>query len=151
MVQAGRTVSGTLSAALAADESLQISIDGGATWITPTVTGTAWSVTDSSSHTADWTIEAQVLDLAGNLGTLASQAVTFDNTPPAAPSAPDLDPTADSGVSNTDNITNVAMPMFDGIAEAGATIKLFDGATMIGTGVARFDGCLGGHRDQPAG
>ena len=34
---AGRTVSGTLSAALAAGETLQVSFDGGATWIAPTV------------------------------------------------------------------------------------------------------------------
>jgi len=137
---AGRTVSGTLSAALGTGETLQVSFDNGVTWVAPTVNGTAWSVTDSASHAANWTIEAEVVDLAGNVGALASQAVTFDTTAPAAPSTPDLTAASDSGLSNTDNLTNVVTPIFAGTAEAGATVTLFDGTTAIGTGVADASG-----------
>jgi large repetitive protein len=137
---AGRTVSGTLSTALAADEILNVSSDGGVTWALATVSGATWSVTDSASHSANWTIEAQVVDLAGNIGAIASKAVTFDNTAPAAPSTLDLAATSDSGVSQTDNLTNVTTPVFTGTAEAGSTVTLFDGTTAVGTGFADATG-----------
>ena len=81
-------------------------------------------------------VEAQVVDLAGNLGSLASQAVTFDITPPAAPTVLDLADASDSGVSNTDNLTNITSPTFTGTAEAGSTVALFDGTTLLGSGTA---------------
>jgi serralysin len=138
---AGRTVSGTLSTALSADETLQVSSDAGATWTTAVVTGTTWNATDSAVHAASWTIETQVVDLAGNIGAVSSRAVTFDTTPPAAPTAPDLIATSDSGLSNTDNLTNVTAPSFAGSgAEAGSTVTLSDGAIAIGTGIAAGDG-----------
>ena len=137
---AGRTVSGTLSAALAADETLKVSFDGGVTWVAPTVTGgTAWSVTDTASHAASWSIQAQIVDLAGNLGPLASKSVILD-VAAAAPTTPDLVAASDSGVSNTDNLTNVTKPTFTGTAEAGSTVSLFDGTTAIGTGNATSAG-----------
>jgi serralysin len=137
---AGRTVSGTLSAVLVTDESLRVSTDGGATWLAPTVSGTTWSVTDPASHTASWTIEAQVVDLAGNLGPLATRAVTLDTMAPAAPSVPDLATASDSGTSSTDNITKVTTPTFTGTAAAGATVTLYDGSTKLGSAVATATG-----------
>ncbi len=138
---AGRTVSGALSAALPADETVQVSFDSGATWTSATVTGTAWNATDSTKHTANWAIETRVVDLAGNLGGVTTQAVTFDITPPAAPAAPDLVATSDSGLSNTDNLTNITAPNFTGAGvEAGSTVTLFDGATAIGGGIVAIDG-----------
>src|SRR5206468_7544262 len=45
---------------------------------------------------------------------------------------------SDSGVSHTDNITNVAAPTFTGNVEPGTTVRLYDsnGTTVIGTGAA---------------
>jgi Ca2+-binding RTX toxin-like protein len=63
-------------------------------------------------------------------------SVTIDTVAPAAPSVPDLLATSDSGVSSTDNITNVTKPTFTGTAAAGSTVTLLDGTTVIGTGVA---------------
>ncbi len=137
---AGRTVTGKLSAALASDESLRVSMDGGASWIVPTVSGTDWTAIDATSHATIWTIEAQVVDLAGNLGPLATQVVTFDNTPPAAPSAPDLIATSDNGTSSTDNITSITAPTFTGTAEANSLVTLLDGTTSVGTGKADQNG-----------
>ena len=79
---AGRTVSGTLSTALAADEALQLSFNGGASWTDATVGGSGWSAVDPLAHAASWSIQARVVDLAGNVGPLAAQAVTYDVTPP---------------------------------------------------------------------
>jgi serralysin len=147
---AGRTVSGTLSAALATGESLRVSADGGTTWLLPSVAGTTWSVTDPASHAASWSIQAQVVDLAGNLGQLVTRAVTLDTVAPAAPSVPDLATASDSGVSNTDNVTKVTTPIFTGTAEAGSTVTLFDGTTTIGTAVASATGAWSITAAQPA-
>ena len=117
---AGRTVSGTLLGGAGADEKLRVSMDGGLHWLTPTVSGTGWSVTDPASHTSGWTIAAQAVDLAGNTGPLTTQIVTLDTTPPAAPSALDIAASSNSGVSATDHVTNVTKPVFTGATQAGA-------------------------------
>ena len=74
--------------------------------------------------------------MAGN-SSLASLALDFivDTVAPSAPSTPDLLAASDSGVSNTDNITNVVRPTFSGTGENGATVTLRDGITLIGTGM----------------
>src|SRR5207245_3028223 len=44
---------------------------------------------------------------------------------PAAPSIPDMIDADDHGISNTDNVTNVAQPTFTGTAAAGTTVHPF--------------------------
>ncbi|NOV24665.1 BapA prefix-like domain-containing protein [Cupriavidus necator] len=70
-------VTGTLSAALAPDETLQVSIDGGATWTDAVVTGTTWQWF-APGQLADgiYTITTHVTDSAGNLGTVTTQNFT---------------------------------------------------------------------------
>uniref|UniRef100_UPI003137FBC9 Ig-like domain-containing protein n=1 Tax=Variovorax sp. YR752 TaxID=1884383 RepID=UPI003137FBC9 len=82
---AGRDMKGVLSAALAANETLQVSTDGGTTWQAASVSGTQWTVQDSNSHTGSWNIQTRVVDAAGNGGPEQSQAVTLDQVPPKAP------------------------------------------------------------------
>ena len=81
-----------------------------------------------------------IADVAGNAitgGYTSGQTYTIDNTAPAAPSTPVLVSASDSGVSNTDNITNHTTPTFTGTAEAGATVTLYaDGVTALGSAVA---------------
>ena len=43
-----------------------------------------------------------------------------------APTILGLDPTSDSGISNSDDITNVAPPIVTGTGTAGDTISLYD-------------------------
>lgn len=76
-------------------------------------------------------------DIAGNVSG-ASGATTIDirSLAPLAPSAPDLAAASDSGISNADNITSVAQPVFVGTAEAGSSVTLYEGAAVRGTGVA---------------
>ncbi|QFZ83301.1 hypothetical protein GFK26_11270 [Variovorax paradoxus] len=82
---AGREMKGVLSAALAANETLQVSTDGGQTWKAASVAGTQWTLQDGNSHTESWNIQTRVVDAAGNVGPALSQAVTLDQVPPKAP------------------------------------------------------------------
>jgi gliding motility-associated-like protein len=94
----------------------------------------------TNGGTASITVAAATYtDIAGNNGGAGTTpALTFDTSNPAAPSAPVLATASDSGVSGSDNITNVTTPVFTGTAEAGSTVTLYDtdGTTVIGTGIA---------------
>jgi gliding motility-associated-like protein len=91
--------------------------------------GTASITVPASSYT----------DAAGNNGGAGTAPViTIDTQAPAAPSPPALASGSDSGVSNSDNITNITTPVFTGTAESGATVTLYDtdGTTLLGTATA---------------
>ncbi|MEG5897597.1 Ig-like domain-containing protein [Enterobacter bugandensis] len=78
------TINGSLGSALASDERVQISLDGGNTWIDATVTNQRWSYTDTRVlPDGDYTWQVRIIDQAGNVGSTASQVVTVDTTPPA--------------------------------------------------------------------
>ncbi|HAV2160647.1 TPA: Ig-like domain-containing protein [Enterobacter cloacae] len=77
------TINGSLGSALASDERVQISLDGGNTWIDTTVTNQRWSYTDTRDlPDGDHTYQVRIIDQAGNVGSTASQVVTVDTTPP---------------------------------------------------------------------
>jgi hypothetical protein len=77
---AGRLIQGRLTALLDTDEKVQVSTDGGATWVDVLLSddGT-WSVIDQNSHSGNWTIQTRVMDPAGN-SNASSQLVTLDTT-----------------------------------------------------------------------
>ncbi|MEP8702182.1 Ig-like domain-containing protein [Enterobacter roggenkampii] len=77
------TLNGSLGSALASDERVQISLDGGNTWLDTTVTNLRWSYTDTRDlPDGDYTYQVRIIDQAGNVGSTASQVVTVDTTPP---------------------------------------------------------------------
>ncbi|WP_438503947.1 Ig-like domain-containing protein [Enterobacter cloacae] len=77
------TINGSLGSALADDERVQISLDGGNTWVDTTVTNQRWSYTDTRDlDDGDYTYQVRIIDQAGNVGSTASQVVTVDTTPP---------------------------------------------------------------------
>ncbi|MGE2080506.1 Ig-like domain-containing protein [Enterobacter asburiae] len=77
------TINGSLGSALANDERVQISLDGGNTWSDATVTNQRWSYTDTRDLAdGDYTYQVRIIDQAGNVGSTASQVVTVDTTPP---------------------------------------------------------------------
>ena len=77
------TINGSLGSALANDERVQISLDGGNTWLDTTVTNQRWSYTDTRDlPDGDYTYQVRIIDQAGNVGSTASQVVTVDTTPP---------------------------------------------------------------------
>ncbi|MCC1991023.1 Ig-like domain-containing protein [Enterobacter cloacae] len=77
------TINGSLGSALAGDERVQISLDGGNTWVDTTVTNQRWSYTDTRDlDDGNYTYQVRIIDQAGNVGSTASQVVTVDTTPP---------------------------------------------------------------------
>jgi len=82
---------------------------------------------------------ATYTDAAGNAGGAgATPSISIDTLAPTAPSTPVLSAASDSGILNSDKITNVTTPVITGTAEAGSTVTLYDtdGTTVLGTAVA---------------
>ncbi|WP_137170039.1 DUF4347 domain-containing protein [Marinomonas sp. FW-1] len=73
---------------------------------------------------------------------LSNIASASDNTPPNAPSTPDLSSASDTGTSSTDNVTSKTTPTVTGTAEANSTVKLYDtdGTTLLGSTTANGSG-----------
>ena len=95
-----------------------------------------WTVTSSAWAAGAHSLTARATDVAGNVGgTSAALSITIDTTPPAI-SPPDMTAASDSGLSSTDNITNIASPTFTGTAEAGSLVELLDGSTVVGSATA---------------
>ena len=85
-------------------------------------------------------VRAVVTDADGNASPASPPfALTIDRTPPAAPSAPELDPVSDSGASG-DGVTNVTVPVLAGAAEAGSVVTVYDGGAALGSTTAAPDG-----------
>jgi hypothetical protein len=80
-----QTISGTLSANLAAGERVQVSVDGGQTWndAASAVGSRAWSIPASlteGSH--DDGIQVRLIDAVDNFGAVLTQDYTLDTAPP---------------------------------------------------------------------
>lgn len=128
---AARVVNGTLSAALGANEVVQVSFDNGATWSTANTTGLAWSASDSGSHSANWTIQARVANTEANVhGTAASRVVTFDNSVGTL----GLALANDTGSNASDHITSNAAITTTG-QEDGATVQYSSNGTVWGSSI----------------
>ncbi|MEA2840969.1 MAG: hypothetical protein QOF41_2299 [Methylobacteriaceae bacterium] len=91
-----------------------------------------------SPNTTDRDITVVLSETDVDSNTAHATVHVVDATPPAKPPAPDLTTATDSGVSHTDNVTNVTAPTFTGNVEPGTTVRLYDsdGTTIIGTGAA---------------
>lgn len=134
---AAQTLSGTLSANLMAGESVQVSLDNGASWAAAasTVGSTAWSFATTLSGSN--VLKVRVENSAGASPAYA-QAYTLDTVDPSPPSNLDLDAATDQGVSSSDDITRDNTPILNGTAESGSTVTVYssDGTTVLGTATA---------------
>ncbi|MBT9514369.1 MAG: DUF4347 domain-containing protein [Acidovorax sp.] len=132
---AAQTISGTLSANLAAGETVWISLDNGGSWAAATATvGTDTFTLAGQTLTGSNTLLVRVEDAAGNQGMAHSQAYVLDTTPPAAaPTGAAF--SADTGASGTDFITNVAAQTITGTLNAnlaagdGVIVSVNNGAS----------------------
>ncbi|MDR6774964.1 Ig-like domain-containing protein [Azospirillum sp. BE72] len=127
------TITGT------AEANGTVSLYNGANLVgTATVDGTgSWSVTASALGNGTHSLTARVVDVVGNTSDASSAfVVTIDASAPDAPGGLSIDPANDSGISNSDRLTNISAQTVTGTAEAGATVVLYDGATALGTQVA---------------
>ena len=84
---AGRLIQGSLTAAIAVGDKVQVSTDGGLTWGDASVNNLGgWSFVDPNNHASDWGIQTRVVNLAGN-ATEATQEVSLDTAAPDVPTA----------------------------------------------------------------
>jgi serralysin len=137
---ATQTIAGTLSNPLGAGDVVQVSLDNGATWLTATTVagGMTFSLTNVTLSGSS-TLIARVADSAGISSTPLEQAYVLDVVA-ETPTNLALAGGSDSGLSATDNVTNVTKPTFTGKGEAAGLITVYDGATMLGTGIVSADG-----------
>ena len=136
------TVSGTLSAALAAGETVQL-YNGNTAMATAVVDNTAlsWTASLNLSSNATYAITARVEDGAGNQGPLsASRAFTLDTLAPSwkvtiSDVIDDRDPRLGSVAAG--GRSNDTTPTFSGTLPAalaeGETVRLYNGATALAT------------------
>ncbi len=79
---AAQTISGTLSANLGSDEIVQISLDNGATWQVATASAGSNTWSYNTTLSGSDTLKVRVVDAAGNIGAVHSQAYVLDTTAP---------------------------------------------------------------------
>ncbi len=113
-----------------------VNLHAGATFVGSAVASSGtWSITSSALADGVYAITATATDVAGNIGaTSTALSVTIDTTPPVV-GTPDL--VTDTGISNTDDLTNNVTPTFTGTGDS-SSVKMYDtdGTTQIGTGFA---------------
>ncbi|WP_256078521.1 Ig-like domain-containing protein [Massilia sp. YIM B04103] len=82
---AAQTVSGTLSANLAAGESVQVSLDNGSSWSTASASAgsNAWTLA-GQTLSGSGTLQVRVTDAAGNSGAATSNPYVLDTSGPTA-------------------------------------------------------------------
>jgi hypothetical protein len=116
------TVFGT-NGSLSAGERIQVSSDDGSSW-SDVVQDTAatWSYADPQTHSAQFTYRVRVIDSNNAVVNETHQAITVDDTAPAAPAAPH-DSAVSGGYVNAAN--DSASQALTGTAEAGSTVKIY--------------------------
>ena len=132
----------TISGTAAADSTINLYIDGAPAGTADANSSGAWTIDCTPAIAVDGkhTFTATATDLAGNKGAVSMGLEITIDTKATAPSAPDLVAAYDSGVSDSDNITNITKPVFSGTADAGDTVSLYKDDVLMGTTTAQNDG-----------
>lgn len=126
---------------------ISMSIDGGFTYPIVLATNTANDGTEQVQmpfDTGSTLVRFKVKGTGRIFFDINNANLTITSVPgTAAPGLPDLDPTADSGLSNTDRITNFnnatpakALTFAVGNTIAGATVRVFADGVLVGSAVA---------------
>jgi hypothetical protein len=79
---ASQTVSGTFTGALGAGETIQVSANGGATWVTATAGAGTWSAGGVTLSNGAGTLSVRTIDTAGNTTAGIGHSYTLDTTAP---------------------------------------------------------------------
>ena len=105
---AAQTISGTLSASIAAGEYVKVSLDDGSNWTTATtsVGSSEWSLTGQTLVDGSNTLKVRAFDAAGNGGPEYSAPYVLDTTAPSK-TISTCALSADTGISG-DFVTNTA-------------------------------------------
>ena len=103
---ASQTVSGTFTGTLAAGEKIQVSANGGTTWVDATAgPGTSWSASGVTLAAGTGTLSVRSIDAANNTTAGTGHGYTLDTALPSE-TFPTVTLTSDSGASNSDFITS---------------------------------------------
>ncbi|XGB65114.1 VCBS domain-containing protein [Vibrio chagasii] len=124
---------------ITSDGSLTITgQETGATVEYSTDNGHTWTSSFTPQQGSN-TVSVRQTDAAGNVSTPTSLTFTYDDQT-ATPSI-DLKASTDSGVSTTDDLTNIHTPIITGMAEANSAISITDETgKVIATGTANSSG-----------
>jgi hypothetical protein len=132
------TISGSLNVPVGAGESVRIERNGSLTGAAATLSGTAWSYTESSALVdGNYSYRARVVDTAGNQGALgAAWTVVINSTLPTATITSafnDANVVISSGSATTDSTPRLSGTVSAALL-AGQTVKVLrDGAPLTGT------------------
>ncbi|MGF1676745.1 MAG: Ig-like domain-containing protein, partial [Rivularia sp. (in: cyanobacteria)] len=100
-----------------------------------------WQITTNNLADGNYSITAIATDIAGNQNQSdVPLSLTVDTISPDAPINLKLSPNSDSGISNSDNITNDISPTITGLAASDATVELFSDGVLVGTTTADNEG-----------
>ncbi|TFW14850.1 Ig-like domain-containing protein [Duganella callida] len=124
-----QSLSGTLSAPLAAGEVVQVSLDGGTSWSVASVSGTSWTLAGRTLQTGTRLMMVRVADAAGNYSTPQTTQYTLDTTAPTVGISSNLG-TVREGQSATITLTlsdPAALTLAD-IAVSGGVVSNFSGS-----------------------
>ncbi|TXE06930.1 MBG domain-containing protein [Algoriphagus aquimarinus] len=132
----------TFTGTAQANYTVEVFSDG-ASLGTTTANGSGnWSFTSGTIADGSFQITVIAIDSFDNeSGESDALSITIDTQAPAKPGLPDLQAGSDSGISDTDDITNDVTPTLEGTAEANSTVTIkssIDGT--LGTTVANGAG-----------
>lgn len=123
---ASQTISGTYSGTLGSGEFIQVSLDGGATWNTATVSGSTYTYS-GATLSASGTLKVRASN-GSSTGTTLSQSYTVDGTAPAAPGIVLADDSLTLGETTTVTVTfaeKIASLSASDFSTSGATLGTF--------------------------
>lgn len=124
-----QALSGTLSAPLAADELVNVSVDNGTSWNTANVSGTTWTMPGLSLQSGTHSLRVRVADLAGNFSTEHTQTYTLDTTAPTVTITSNSSTVAPGqSVTVTFTLSDPGVLSLGDIAVTGGTLGNFSGS-----------------------
>ena len=81
---ASQMVSGIFTGTLGAGETIQVSADGGTTWVSATISSNTWTASGVTLQPGTHTLDIRTVDTAGNVTTGTGHSYTLDSTAPTA-------------------------------------------------------------------
>jgi len=125
-----------LSGTCSNNETVTLYLDGLSTSATNLCSSGVYTIaTPNALVSNNYQFTATTTDVAGNQSVQSTALlVEIDTIAPSVPASPDMDAGNDSGLSATDNITNITSPLFIGSCVSSDTIKLYiDGSLTTGS------------------
>jgi hypothetical protein len=152
---AAQTVSGTFTGTLGNGETIQVSADGGTTWLTATTPAAGtWSASGVTLTAGGTALSVRTIDTAGNITARTSHSYTLDTTAPAVSSVAATAASTDIGAGE---VVTLTVNFSEAVTVAGGTptLSLDDGGTatyVSGSGdtALRFNYTVSAGQNSPA-